>query len=329
MPIGAPVIRRMGMPYEQRYQRRIGDVDLHWAEAGQGPPLLLLHGLTDTHRTFRRVVPTLAQHYRVIAPDLPGHGLSGRPDASYSLAWHASVIGALVDGLGLQSFDLVGHSYGGGVAQYLLLTHAERVRRLVLVNTGGLGREVALPLRLLTLPAAERFLQPLLGPVLDLAMAVGGRDIYEGDERKWLAWAQRAPGTGRAMARTARNVIGLRGQHAHFGTHVHKVEALPPIAVFWGDRDPVIPAHHAKSLESVLTGVHHHAFAGLKHHPHLEDPARFTDALMAYLTRDDVERPEFVGAAHGKHRTSWLPMVRVLRRTREKAPREHAAPGLQ
>src|SRR5262245_26238949 len=124
---------------ERRFFANVEGVELHWAEQGQGRPLVLLHGLSDSHRTWRPVVPALAARRRVITPDLPGHGLSSRPDASYELSWYAAVIGAWMDALDLDGIDLVGHSYGGGVAQQLLLERGARVRRLGLVAAGGLG----------------------------------------------------------------------------------------------------------------------------------------------------------------------------------------------
>src|SRR5690242_13215068 len=94
---------------------RVAGTDVHWTEAGDGRPLVLLHGLADCHRTWHRVVPALAQSRRVLVPDLPGHGLSGRPDAPYTLDWHANVIGSWLASLGLEKVDVVGHSFGGGV----------------------------------------------------------------------------------------------------------------------------------------------------------------------------------------------------------------------
>src|SRR5438128_8422718 len=90
---------------------RVHDTNVHWAEAGKGRPCILLHGLSDSYRTWRWVAPELARTRRVLMPDLAGHGLSGRPDASYTLAWHASVIGGWIDALGLDDFDLIGHSF--------------------------------------------------------------------------------------------------------------------------------------------------------------------------------------------------------------------------
>ena len=130
---------------------RIAGVDIHWAEIGSGPPVVLLHGLTDSHRTWRKIAPALARTHRVLMPDLAGHGLSSRPDASYSLDWHASVMGQWLDALDLEQVDLVGHSFGGGVAQWILLERRARIRRLALVASGGLGRDVSTALRLAAL----------------------------------------------------------------------------------------------------------------------------------------------------------------------------------
>src|SRR5690348_9469385 len=103
---------------------RIRGVDLHWIEAGTGPALVLLHGLGDSHQTWSKVVPVLARRRRVLVPDLCGHGLSARPDAAYTLDWHASILGEWLVELGIEEADVVGHSYGGGIAQWMLLDPA-------------------------------------------------------------------------------------------------------------------------------------------------------------------------------------------------------------
>src|SRR5580700_7548585 len=95
-------------------------VRLHWLELGEAggrSPVVLLHGLNDAHFTWRRIAPDLARDRLVLVPDLPGHGLSERPDASYDLAWYAGVIAQWIEGLKLEQVDIVGHSLGGGIAQ--------------------------------------------------------------------------------------------------------------------------------------------------------------------------------------------------------------------
>jgi pimeloyl-ACP methyl ester carboxylesterase len=272
---------------------RVGGVDLHVVELGQataGPPLLLLHGLCDSHLTWSKVAPVLAARRRVIMPDLPGHGLSGRPDASYALAWNASVMGAFLDALGLDEVDLVGHSYGGGVAQWMLLEHRARVRRVMLVSSGGLGRDVSVELRLASLGALERLGQPFLGVGTRVGLAAaGGR--FEAGEVDEIAWMAARPGTARALRRTVRDVIDLRGQRRHFLDRAGEVDPLPPIALAWGDRDRVLPFHHAEQTAAILEGAPLSRYEGAGHFPHREAPARFAAELEAFLDAPEVPAP--------------------------------------
>src|SRR5688572_209961 len=100
---------------------------VHWAELGgsgaatSGTPVVLLHGLTDSHLSWNGAAHLLARDHRLLMPDLAGCGLSSRPDASYELGWHARVIARWLESMGLDQVDVVGHSLGGGIAQMLLL----------------------------------------------------------------------------------------------------------------------------------------------------------------------------------------------------------------
>jgi pimeloyl-ACP methyl ester carboxylesterase len=262
---------------------RVEGSDLHWSELGQGRPLVLLHGLCDSHRTWSCVAPLLARARRVLMPDLAGHGLSGRPDASYALEWHARVIGAWLRALCLDDLDLVGHSYGGGVAQWMLLEHRSYIRRLGLVAAGGLGREVGLALRLASIPhLVERLGQPFMAHGTRIALKAAG-GAYAPDDIAELARINATPGTARAFARSVRDVIDWRGQRRHFLDRIHEIGDLPPIALFWGERDTVIPLAHAIEATSVIKDATLTRFTGCGHFPHRQDPKRFVRALEAFL----------------------------------------------
>lgn len=265
----------------RKHQVYVHGADLHWVEAGEGPPVVLLHGLNDSHRTWNHVLSHLAGTRRVLTPDLPGHGLSGRPDASYDLAWHARVIAAWLDELDLREVDLVGHSFGGGVAQCVLLERRERIRRVALVASGGLGREVGLPVRLMSVPGlVERFGQPFMGAGTRLYLRAG--EAHAKDEIAWLSWMNAAPGTARASARTVRSVVSWRGQRRGFMDHAARID-LPPLALFWGDRDPMIPLAHALKLQSAIEGVPLTSFMGCGHFPHQERPEQFARAIAGFV----------------------------------------------
>jgi pimeloyl-ACP methyl ester carboxylesterase len=197
---------------------------LHWVELGEStadPPLVLLHGLADCHLTWQNVGLSLMRGRRILIPDLPGHGLSEHPDASYDLRWYARVAAQWLEALGLDTVDVVGHSFGGGVAQAMLLECPERIRRLVLVSSGGLGREIALVLRLASVPGVVEWLgQPFMGPGTRLALKATGH-MLSTEEVTTLSDMNARSGSARAFARTVHGIIDWRGQR-------HSRRATPP-----------------------------------------------------------------------------------------------------
>src|ERR1700748_49055 len=143
-------------------------LDLHgdrvaYRDAGAGEALLLIHGMAGSSATWRAVLPQLSKKYRVIAPDLLGHGESAKPRSDYSLGAFAVGLRDLLDELGVDSATVVGHSLGGGIAMQFLYQHPEYCRRLVLISSGGLGQDVGLILRLLSAPGAE-LVMPVIAP---------------------------------------------------------------------------------------------------------------------------------------------------------------------
>jgi pimeloyl-ACP methyl ester carboxylesterase len=249
------------------------------------PPLVLLHGLSDWYATWKQTAPRLARDRLVLVPDLPGHGLSARPDASYALSWHARVVARLLAVAAVEQADVVGHSFGGGVAQMLLLECPERIRRLALVASGGLGREVTASLRLASIPiVVERFGQSFMGTCTALALRASGGVLTREDLAR-LSATNAQDGSARAFARTVRDVIDWRGQRRTFFQRAAELRRLPPIAVFWGDRDRVIPFSHAAAFANAVDGVHLTRFEACGHYPHHERPDAFVRVLREYLDR--------------------------------------------
>src|SRR5215218_8958244 len=150
----------MGSPFETEV------VELHghpvtYHLMGEGPAVLLVHGITSSSRTWHAVMPALAEHHTVVAPDLLGHGRSAKPRGDYSLGAYASGVRDLLIYLGIERVTVVGHSLGGGIAMQFAYQFPDMLERLVLVDSGGLGEEVSLALRAATLPGSE-FVLPLL-----------------------------------------------------------------------------------------------------------------------------------------------------------------------
>ncbi|WP_394822540.1 alpha/beta fold hydrolase [Pendulispora albinea] len=308
-------------------------MDLHWAEMGRGRPLVLLHGLSDCHTTWSRVAPRLAKNRRVIMPDLPGHGFSGRPPEAYDLDWYAETMAKWIRSLGLDEFDLVGHSFGGGIAQRLLLECGSQVGRLALVASGGLGREVGLPLRFFASSGlVERFGQPFMGPGTRVVLKYF--DIHDPGEAANLAWLNAQPGSARVLSRTARGVMDWRGQTRHFLDRAHELRQLPPTIVFWGDRDWIVPSQHASGVLDYLEGLYVVQFAGCGHFPHRECAQAFAISLEAFLDAahhepprlrhagllppSSLRRPSFLARSSARLRAVWDRVAAVfgLRRPR-------------
>ena len=157
--------------------------------AGDGPPVVLVHGMLNSSRHWRQVALRLARDHTVIAPDLHGHGHSAGPEGDYSIGAHAAGIRDLLSRLGVDRATVVGHSLGGGVAMQFFYQFPERTERLVLVSSGGLGRDVSWLLRSAAAPGVEALLAAATRrPVLGLLGRSPGRS---------RCWARR---TGRSPA---------------------------------------------------------------------------------------------------------------------------------
>ncbi|WP_437282416.1 alpha/beta fold hydrolase [Sorangium sp. So ce375] len=265
--------------------------EVHWEEwspsrngGASQRPVVLVHGLSDSCRTWNRLAPALAAAgRRVVALDLPGHGHSARPDAPYTVAWYAGVVAEWIRSLGLDDFDLVGHSFGGSIAMCVAIERPGRIHRVGLVAAGGIGTEVALPLRVAAVTGLIELAAPVLMGVGTHAgvLVLGGE--FNAEERRHLARVNARPGTARALSRTLRHAIDLRGQRHHLMDIAHRLPEIPPLAVYWGERDQVIPARHAADIDRYLEGVAVRRFAKAGHYPHREAVVDLAPDLLRFL----------------------------------------------
>lgn len=257
---------------------------------GDGPPLLLLHGIGDSSEGWRPLMPRLAERYTVIAPDLLGHGESDKPRADYSVAAYANGMRDLLEVLGIDRVTVVGHSLGGGVAAQLTYQYPERVERLVLVATGGVSRTVTPPLRLAAAPFAEVALLPMQLPFARLggrlivaALQLAGHDLGRDGDDILRVFDGLPDGSARtAFNRTLRSAVDWRGQVVTMLDRCYLTEAMPTLIV-WGDHDGVIPVGHGKMAHAAMPGSRLEIFAGAGHFPHHHDPDRFVTLLDDFV----------------------------------------------
>jgi pimeloyl-ACP methyl ester carboxylesterase len=261
---------------------------------GKGPALLLIHGIGDCADTWRDVIPALAEHHTVIAPDLLGHGRSEKPRADYSVAAYANGMRDLLSVLGVDRATVVGHSLGGGVAMQFAYQFPERCERLVLVSSGGVCPEVHPILRLAAAPNTDLFL-----PLMRWAgtrwlthmfmRALQGIDTDLGvDAGELMRMFDTLPdlNTRRAFLRTLRSVVDWRGQAITMLDRCYLTQGMPTLLV-WGSRDAVIPAHHAHIAHGAMPGSRLAVFEGAGHFPFRQDPARFVEVVQAFVAQTE------------------------------------------
>jgi pimeloyl-ACP methyl ester carboxylesterase len=262
--------------------------EVQYAQAGtEGPVVVLVHGIASRAAQWERVMGILGERHRVIAPDLLGHGLSAKPRGDYSLGAQACGVRDLLAALGHDRISLVGHSLGGGIAMQFAYQFPERVERLALISSGGLGREVSVFLRAATLPGSEVVLPLLAGSWVRRAgrrldRLVGGY-LPAGLHEALVGFGSLGdPATRSAFVHTARSVIDVSGQRVDGRDRLYLAEDLPMLVV-WGAKDAILPVAHGRALAEQLPSARYVEFPGSGHFPHLAEPRRLADVLDDWL----------------------------------------------
>jgi len=261
-----------------------------FVKVGQGPVLLLLHGLGCDHTTWEPVIDALAKRYTVIAPDLLGHGQSAKPRADYSVGGYANAMRDLITVLGIDKVTVVGHSFGGGIAMQFAYQFPERTERLILVASGGLGPEVTPAIRAITTPGFHQVMGLLTLPgVRHVGMAglraLSGapfkhaRDL---DEVANIYDSFKDPYARHAIQHVVRAVVDWRGQIVTMADRAYLTEAMP-MCVVWGRDDKVIPVRHADNVGELAPKARVEVIPNAGHFPHKDHPHRFAKIVHEFI----------------------------------------------
>ena len=252
--------------------------------------MVLIHGMVNSSRHWERVALHLADEHLVIAPDLIGHGDSATPRGDYSMGAHAAFIRDALAVLGIERATIVGHSLGGGVAMQFFYQFPQYVERLVLISSGGLGREVSPLLRTAALPGVSGLLAlgsnpRMLGAIWRAGERLRESGVQTGVYMQAIARAlrplERRDARG-AFLHTLRSVIDVRGQRVSATDRLYLLDGIPTLIV-WGERDRTIPLAHGRMTHEA---VPHSSFVTLPraaHFPHLEDPEGLATALREFI----------------------------------------------
>jgi pimeloyl-ACP methyl ester carboxylesterase len=281
---------------------RTDEVVLHghrvsYRRAGEGPVLVLVHGIAGSSEQWEPAMRILAERFTVLAPDLLGHGRSAKPRGDYSLGAYASGVRDLLLALGHRAATVVGHSLGGGVAMQFAYQFPERCERLALVSSGGLGSEVHFLLRAATLPGSEYVLPLIAHPRLRAAgEAVAGAlrrvGLKAGPDLTELArgYGSLSDAEARmAFIHSLRAVIDPGGQRVSATDRLYLAEDMPTLIV-WGRRDPIIPATHAGVAHRGMPGSRLVLLDDSGHFPQLDDPVGFADVLRDFMESTEPAR---------------------------------------
>lgn len=262
--------------------------DLGPDDPAAGPPLVLIHGLLVFGYAFRAIVPELVAGRRVLIPDLPGAGDSDRPPpvhcAGYSPTWQARVLLALLDRLGLERVDVLGHSWGGAIAVCLADAAPERVRRLMLVDATCFAMPLPLEGRVALLPGVGPYVfknlyrRAALAHYLTRALADPARLR---DDDLDLYWDRLARTGGREAAYA---MLTHLANDERMAAMLPRLRALAcDTLVIWGDRDAIVPREHAERLRDAIGGARLVWVEGCGHAVAEERPAALTTLVREHV----------------------------------------------
>jgi pimeloyl-ACP methyl ester carboxylesterase len=246
--------------------------------------------MAGSSEAWRELIPRLAKNYRVVAPDLLGHGQSTKPRGDYSLGAFAVFLRDFLDELGIARTTVVGHSLGGGVAMQFIYQHPDYCERVILISSGGLGPDVGWILRLLSAPGAELVLPVIApSPVLKAGNKIGSWLTSAGVKSPraveiWHAYSSFSDAPTRdAFLRTLRSVVDYRGQAVSALNRLHKRSELPTMAI-WGEADEIIPVEHGHAALAARPDARLEVLPGVGHFTHVEAPTEVADLIDDFMT---------------------------------------------
>lgn len=266
----------------------IGSIQTRYWTVGQtGSPVVLIHGIGASVEEFSTCLDALAAEHRVFALDLPGHGRTDKPEKfSYRLPDMAGFVEQFMQVMNLGKVHLIGHSMGGAVSLSLTQQFPERVNRLVLVSSAGLGWELAPVFRLTSLPLVGELLTRPQPPKRASWKGVVYDLVVISDEDLQIDYQQRLlPGAQRAFLKTVRSNVTIFGQRRSIIQPILAGLAAiqSPALLVWGREDEIVPVSHGQFAVKQIPNARLHIFEKCKHAPILEKPDEFNRLAVDFL----------------------------------------------
>ncbi len=258
----------------------VDGVRTYYRVTGCGPPLVLVHGLAVSHRSWDATTQALAEHHTVYALDLPGFGYSDKPSGFASARQEAAFVDRFLAALEIDAATVIGHSTGGAVALWLAIEHPARIARLVVVDASEIGQAAAV-FRLIALPVLGHLLLKTTTPTtmrLLLAHPYVNKEVVTPElARQYARWLW-TPGARQALVQHARSYdVDKSALRARLG------QVAVPVLIVWTDADPYFPVSVARDLLAALPSARLEVIGGAGHVPQEEQPATFTRIVLGWL----------------------------------------------
>jgi len=265
-------------------------VNINYYEAGQGPPVILLHGFGACAYTWRYLIPALAEQHRVLTMDLKGYGLSDKPrDGHYAVSDQAEMVAAFIRRLDLHDLVIMGHSMGGGVT---LLTYFKvredkdwRLKRLVLIDSAGYPQKMPWFIRMAKIPGLNtvvtRLLSPRFATYLVLKKCYYNKDKITEEQIDTYAYYGSLPGAPEAVRQTARQVVP---DNMEAVTAQYKTISVP-VLIIWGAEDEVVPLKVARNFKRDIPDSELAVISKCGHIPLEEEPQETRRIIGDFLKK--------------------------------------------
>ena len=255
---------------------KVGVLDTHYLHGGEGDPLVVIHGGGDSSKAWLENLEELSKHYTVYAPDLPGFGRTQSMNDRFRITEYVEFIKGFTESLELEHFHLVGHSLGGGIALHFALKFPHKIKRLVLVSSLFLGKEIALWARFLSSPA---FIRSIGEAGIAIFKAVG-----------WLLKLLYAPFEfivpfSRVQMDIGKVIMTLQGQTTVLLNRLS--ELVIPTLLIWGAKDGIVPARHAYVAAEIIPECQLHVFEECGHSVYKQKVREFSQLLVGFLNDHD------------------------------------------
>lgn len=276
--------------HPERYarSRRVmaAGIDTFYLECGSGPPVILLHGLGATNASMLTTLWALSRDHRVIAPDLPGHGETGKPAARYDAAFFLRWLTAFISKLGLERPHLAGNSLGGRISLEAAISAPDRVDRVALLCAAPVVHKLRQLVPVVRALRPEMAVVPLpMGEKQALAIL---RSLFAEPSRMPLDWFEAAAGEfarvwrlpgARVAFFSALREIYLEEPHGESGYWRRLAKAKNPTLLIWGEKDPLVPLAHARAVSRALPHATSLVLENCGHVPQYELP-ELTNRLL-------------------------------------------------